>query len=407
MIDAHDLEIVKAHALDLLNLEVNVYDLADLKKISQTFKTPFTNTKRKQFKKEFQQFIEQLESRKIYHYKNLFGVQYLLFKYKKYEQLVVLGPFLEQRPNERMCHELLLNANISLSSLTTLKQYLIKVPVCHYNDALKMTHLCVRFLKNKYSHYQVVPVDLNFHPESESYAEQKLRHHYMMADIKTRYELENKMLTAIQNGNVDEALALHTQIKLTVSGLKRLKDDLLNYKYRAYLQNTLFRKTIEKANVNLLVIDEISARYAALIDEAETIENLETVSHDMVRNYTETALKVNALQHSPKINKVIQYIEMYLDQPLTLNELAQSVKLSPTYLSRIFSKETGMGIPQYILELRLKKACNLIRTTDMSIEQVAKYVGFTRQSYFSQRFKDQYGATPMQYRKANQEKTKS
>ena len=407
MIDAHDLEIVKAHALDLLNLEVNVCALTDLKQISQTFKTPFTNTKRKQFKKEFQQFIAQLESRKIYHYKNLFGVQYLLFKYKKCNQLVILGPFLAQRPNERMCHEMLFNANISLSSLTTLKQYLIKVPVCHYNDALKMTHLCVRFLKNKYSHYQVIAVDLNFHPESESYAEQKLRHHYMMADIKTRYELENKMLTAIQNGNVDEAIALHTQVKLTVSGLKRLKDDLLNYKYRAYLQNTLFRKSIEKANVNLLVIDEISARYAALIDEAETIEMLETVSRDMVRDYTKTALKVNTLKHSPKINKVIQYIEMYLDQPLTLNELAQSVKLSPTYLSRIFSKETGKRIPQYILELRLRKACNLIRTTDMSIEQVARYVGFTRQSYFSQCFKTLYGSTPMQYKKANQANKKS
>lgn len=401
MIDIKNLEIVQAHALELLKLEVNVYELNDFKNIIQLFKTPFTNTKRKQFKKEFQTFISQLESRKIYHYKNLFGIQYLLFKYKKYNQIVILGPFLEKRPSERMCHEMLLNANISISNLTSLKQYLIKVPVCHYNDALKMAYLSVRFLKNKFSHYQVVEIDLNFHPESVSYAEQKLRYNYILADIKARYELENKMLTAIRNGNVEEALALCAQVNLFVSGLKRLKDDLLNFKYRAYLQNTLFRKAIEKANVNLLTIDEISAKYAALIDEADSIDVLESLTYKMVRDYAETALKVNALKYSPKINKVIQYIEMYLDQPLTLNELAKSVKLSPAYLSRTFSKETEKNIPQYILELRLKKACNLIESTDMSIEQVAKYVGFNRQSYFSKCFKDAYGRTPMQYRKVN------
>ncbi|AJC95017.1 helix-turn-helix domain-containing protein [Staphylococcus hyicus] len=406
MIDVKTLEIVKAHALDLLKLDMNVFELTDYKQMSHIFKSPFTNVKRKQFKIDFQHFISQLESRKIYHYKNLFGVQYVLFKYKKCNQIVIIGPFLEKRPNERMCHEMLLNANISISNLTTLKQYLIKVPVCHYNDALKMAHLAVRFLKNKFSHYPVMHIDFNLHPESVSYAEQKLQHHYMMTDIKDRYELENKMLAAIQNGNIDEALALHTQINLFVSGLKRLKDDLLNLKYRAYLQNTLCRKTIEKARVNLLTIDVLSAKYAALIDEAENIEILEIVTHDMIREYAETALKVNALKHTPKINKVIQYIEMYLDQTLTLSELAKSVKLSPTYLSRTFSQEIGKTIPQYIMELRLKKACDLLETTEMPIEHVAQYVGFKRQSYFSHCFKKVYGCTPIQYKQTYNEKSK-
>ena len=403
MIDVKTLEIIKAHALDLLKLDMNVFELTDVKHISQVFKSPFTNVKRKKFKNDLKRFISQLESRKIYYYKNVFGVQYVLFKYKKYNQIVVIGPFLEKRPNERMCHEMLLDANISISNIPTLKQYLIKIPVCRYNDALKMAHLSVRFLKNKFSHYPVVHIDFNFHPESVSYAEQKLQHHYMVTDIKARYELENKMLAAIQNGNVEEAFALHTQMNLFVSGLKRLKDDVLNLKYRAYLQNTLCRKSIEKAQVNLLTIDVISAKYAALIDEADNIETLENVTNDMIREYAETALKVSAMKHSPKVNKVIQYIEMYLDQSLTLSELAKSVKLSPSYLSRAFSREVGKSIPQYIMELRLKKACDLLEMTDMSIDQVAKYVGFQRQSYFSHCFKKIYGCTPIQHKQVNKE----
>ena len=85
------------------------------------------------------------------------------------------------------------------------------------------------------------------------------------------------MLTAIQNGNANEALNLFKLMKVSVSGIRRVTDDLLNHKYRGFLVNTLCRKAIEKANVNLLTINDISGKYAAEIDDATDIEDLDNV----------------------------------------------------------------------------------------------------------------------------------
>ena len=144
------------------------------------------------------------------------------------------------------------------------------------------------------------------------------------------------MLTAIQNGNADEALNLFKLMKVSVSGIRRVTDDLLNHKYRGFLVNTLCRKAIEKANVNLLTINDISGKYAAEIDDATDIEDLDNVMENLIYEYAQTALKVKSLKYSANINTVIQHIKINLDRPLCLNELADLVGLAPSYLSRLF-----------------------------------------------------------------------
>ncbi|WP_146764174.1 helix-turn-helix domain-containing protein, partial [Staphylococcus aureus] len=67
------------------------------------------------------------------------------------------------------------------------------------------------------------------------------------------------------------------------------------------------------------------------------------------------------------------------------------VDLAPSYLSRIFNQEINKSISQYIIELRIKKARDLIARTKMTVSEVASYVGFKEQSYFTQCFKKQYG----------------
>ncbi|MDO5375056.1 MAG: AraC family transcriptional regulator [Staphylococcus rostri] len=392
------LNILKVHAIELLMLEINSYDLADIKGISQQLKSPFTNTKRKKYKKELTYLLDSMDNHHIYHYTNQFDVNFLMFKYRKINQIIILGPFLQRRPYEQQCQEMLQRVQIKLSRMNTLKQYLLKVPVCPYSQALKMTRLAMRYLKNKYHYEEVLTVDFSFHELPESHAENKEQYEYTLAQIQHRYDLENRMLTAVENGNVEEAFKLYTQMTLSVSGLKRVKDELMNHKYKVYLINSLFRKAIEKANVNLLTVDYISKRFAALIDEANTLEALDQVAKDLIYEYATAVIKVKSLNYSPKISKVVQYIEMHLDQPISLEQLAENVELAPAYLSRLFNQETGQTISQYIMSLRLKKGRNLIKTTSMRIDEIAQYVGFKQQSYFTKCFRQQYGQTPLQYR---------
>lgn len=310
---------------------------------------------------------------------------------------------MEQRPNERRCNELLQRADIKISKLSILKQYLLSIPLCHHVKAQKMCRLAIRFLKKRNVVYETVKIDFKFHSTIEVLAESRAQMDYTLQEIEQRYNLENQLITAVENGNVTEALSILNEMNVSVAGLRRVKDDISNEQYKAFLINTLCRKAGEKAGISLIHIDEISERYAAIIDQTMDSEMLDEIIHEIVKEYAERAMKTKANAYSPKVSKVIQYIERNLDNTLTLKELASHVDLAPSYLSRIFNQEIHKSISQYIIELRIKKARDLIARTKMTVSEVASYVGFKEQSYFTQCFKKQYGLPPLKYRTEHKE----
>lgn len=202
---------------------------------------------------------------------------------------------------------------------------------------------------------------------------------------------------------MDEALDILNRMNLSVSGLHRVKDDILNEQYKAFLINTLCRKAGEKAGISLIHIDEISGKYASMIDQTMDSELIDEIIHSIVKEYAERAMKTKANAYSPKVSKVVQYIERNLDRLLTLKKLAAHVELAPSYLSRIFNQEIKQSISQYVIELRVKKRRDLIARTKMTVSEIALYVGFKEESYFAQCFKKQYGVTPLKYRTEHKE----
>lgn len=100
-----------------------------------------------------------------------------------------------------------------------------------------------------------------------------------------------------------------------------------------------------------------------------------------------------------KIKQVKQYIQQNLDRELHREEIAEQVFLNASYLSRLFSKYTGMSLKEYITFEKMKLAHTLITTTNLSISIIALKVGYTNFSYFSQLYKQQYGVTPSEERK--------
>lgn len=203
----------------------------------------------------------------------------------------------------------------------------------------------------------------------------------------------------MKNGDKESAFNCFIHLLSDISGMKRSSDYTMNEKYKAYILNTFGRKAIEKAGANLLLVDQISKKYAAEIDEVFNLQELRDVMHALIMEYTDIAQKVKQYEHTPKVNKILQYIDLHLDHPLTLQSLAEMVDLSPSYLSRIFSDELGVTLSQYIIKARIKVGRDLLVRTNMSVSDIAIYVGFKNQSYFTQRFKEVYHMSPLKYRK--------
>lgn len=100
------------------------------------------------------------------------------------------------------------------------------------------------------------------------------------------------------------------------------------------------------------------------------------------------------------IHKICHYIKENIDQEISLNSVANEFNISSGHLSRIFKESTDTGFSEYVKELKLEKASDmLIQYKDQDITAIADKLGYLTPSYFSKLFKEKFGLTPTQYRK--------
>ena len=101
---------------------------------------------------------------------------------------------------------------------------------------------------------------------------------------------------------------------------------------------------------------------------------------------------------SETIRSVIAYIDANLHSPITRELISREMYISEGYLSRIFNKEVGVPLGEYITERRIKLAKKLLSQTDESITNISVCTGYNYPAYFSKTFREHTGLTPHQYR---------
>lgn len=99
------------------------------------------------------------------------------------------------------------------------------------------------------------------------------------------------------------------------------------------------------------------------------------------------------------VNDAVKYIQDNLSQNMSITEIADIVHLNPQYFMRLFKKETGKPVLEFITELRLERVKQLLVETNKSITEIAISAGYDNFSYFSKLFKKYEGVTPSEYRK--------
>lgn len=98
------------------------------------------------------------------------------------------------------------------------------------------------------------------------------------------------------------------------------------------------------------------------------------------------------------VNRLMNYIWENIDGDLSLCTLSDKLHLNPSYLSRRFKSLTGKNLTEAILELRVKKACELLKNTSLKISEIAPMVGYETAANFSKVFKKMMNITPREYR---------
>ncbi len=98
---------------------------------------------------------------------------------------------------------------------------------------------------------------------------------------------------------------------------------------------------------------------------------------------------------------IVQFVDEHYAENLSLESLAERFGYNPAYFSRKFRQLTGLPVSQYMLGRKVSRACYLLITTRLTLEEIAETLGFYDVSHMITRFKQVEGVTPAQYRKQN------
>ncbi len=142
--------------------------------------------------------------------------------------------------------------------------------------------------------------------------------------------------------------------------------------------------------------DELDGILTQFVEEMQIRVNKDRIE----RIAQKTALdKGHVLQTSEeRVAVVKQYIEEHLNEKIYVEELAELIHINEQHFMRIFKKETGQSVTEYITERRILVASELLKTSDYSINFISDCIGCENYSYFSKLFKRYTGFTPKEYR---------
>jgi AraC family transcriptional regulator len=105
--------------------------------------------------------------------------------------------------------------------------------------------------------------------------------------------------------------------------------------------------------------------------------------------------KLSAVQ----LHQVIDYAHSNIHQNIGLNDLAKNINISPFHFIRLFKQTIGISPYQFMLQLKIERAKQLIQQSEFSLTSIAYQLGFMDQAHFCNAFKKATGVTPLQYKK--------
>ena len=249
----------------------------------------------------------------------------------------------------------------------------------------------VRGIENTTASYQIAKNTLH------KYFLQGYGNIFYFDDIKKFVEpvIDLKIYELVKNLEAEATLEL---LKSICEEWKNVKNINLRSIY-VFLRNLIGRLSATMIDKGIKLEDE-SKEYELAFDEILNYYTLDEVIQFIYEKMS--MFSRSGEEHKGKSRKIISainYIKEHYNEEITLNMIADKIEVTPSYLCRLFKKETDKTVNGYIEEVRLQIAKELIRNYDMKLEEVAKRVGYNNANYFSIVFTKANGYYPSEYKR--------
>ena len=220
--------------------------------------------------------------------------------------------------------------------------------------------------------------------------ENNTRHHY--------FDEEMKQYRLMQSGDPSAAEESAAMMKRAQAQMRLSQDPLLNVKYLFVANITITTRFAIEGGMDSETAYNSSDLYITGLERCHTPEEVLELHREMFSYFTRhmASIKKDRVYSQPVI-QCMEYIDLHLHMPIRLAELAEHVKLNPSYLSVLFKKETGVPVSEYVLNRRIDTAKNMLLYSEYSASQISEILTFSSQSHFIRVFKKKEGMTPREY----------
>ena len=183
---------------------------------------------------------------------------------------------------------------------------------------------------------------------------------------------------------------------------------VVNFKYHFVIAAAMVSRLCLRSGMEMEQAFRLSDLYILKLENIDSVEGISELHMQMMLDF---AGKMRLLASNPGTSKPVvnclDYIHSHIQERITISDLAEHTDLSAGYLSRLFKKETGISISDYIREKKVEKARELLRSGNASLIDIANQLSFSSQSHFTQQFRLYTGTTPKKYRDSHSDAQQS
>lgn len=344
--------------------------------------------------------LEDHSPNRFIHYVDSYNLGYIaagIWKGQEFCGSIIIGPLLSSIPSEDSLSSLMASNQLPIGQHTPLRTFYESLPVISGVEKDALGDLLIRL--SNFEPVQAFEIVLKPKlPTSEDRTE-------ILAEsnkfIEKRYEGEKLLMDLVSKGDKKAINMIHKEEEHFQLFLNRFPGQPIRaIKNSLLVLNTLCRFAAEKGGLHPVFIHHISEKYSILIERVSSLQDRNTLLFQMMTEYCEMIQTYSTRSYSFTVKKAVDYIQFYLDHPLTLEEIAEAIQVNPSLLSRKFKEETQMNVIEYIHDLRIENAKLYLTRGKYSITEIAFMVGFNDANYFSRVFKKVTSITPSQYIKA-------
>lgn len=209
-------------------------------------------------------------------------------------------------------------------------------------------------------------------------------------------EKEKELVSRVKLGDRDSALKLIQEILADIFIVGAAQISVI--KARVLELVVVLSRAAVEGGAEFEQALEINTEFVQNISRNNNLEEIDLGAVEALKKYLKAVQRNDKVKNRQLINQIKKFILKNYNTNLTLEQIAESVFMSPYYVSRIFKEEQGITIMEYLTKVRLEEAKKLLRNPRYHIDEIAEKLGYNDPSYFSKVFRRKEGMTPTQYR---------